>query len=62
VCATFTHRTQIRVLPTVVTFIEGVATDRIVGFEGLTEGLAAGKEDEWPTVAVGTLHAVAERK
>lgn len=46
----FVDKLQIRVLPTVVCFKDGIAYEqRQVGFEGLTEGLAQGKEDEWKT-------------
>ena len=40
-----------------VLFIDGVAVDKIMGFEGLTDGQAPGKEDEWPTVRLARLLA-----
>lgn len=40
---------QIRVLPSVVLFVDGVAVERIVGFEGLSDKMPTGKEDEWTT-------------
>ncbi len=33
-----------------VIFNDGVAQDKIIGFEGLSDGLPEGKEDEWPTI------------
>lgn len=38
-----------------VIFHDGVAVDKILGFEGLTDGLPAGKEDEWPTIRLARL-------
>lgn len=43
---------QVKVLPTVVYFEDGIAKDRLQGFEGLIAGLAKGKEDEFPTSKV----------
>ena len=40
---------KIRVLPTVVIFNDGISKERITGFEGLSEGMMPGREDEWPT-------------
>ena len=40
------------VLPTVVVFTDGVATARLVGFDGLTDGLAPGHEHEFRTEAL----------
>lgn len=38
-----------------IIFHDGVAVDKILGFEGLTDGLPAGKEDEWPTIRLARL-------
>ncbi|EQC37340.1 hypothetical protein SDRG_05557 [Saprolegnia diclina VS20] len=47
----FVTKLVVRVLPTVIYFKDGIASDdRVVGFEGLADGLRAGKEDEFPTV------------
>lgn len=46
---------RIKTIPTVVCFIDGVATDKILGFEGLADDLAEGKEDEWPTIKLTML-------
>jgi hypothetical protein len=33
-------------MPTVVIFRDGVAIDKIIGFDGLADGMPEGKEDE----------------
>ena len=33
-------------MPTVVIFHDGVAVDKIIGFDGLADGMPEGKEDE----------------
>ena len=49
----FVAKLVIRVLPTIISFNDGVAADeRVVGFEDLTDDLSEGKEDEFPTVNV----------
>ena len=45
----FVDKLHIRVIPTVVVFKDGVATARLVGFDGITHGLPTGKEDEFKT-------------
>ncbi|CAK4090262.1 unnamed protein product [Aphanomyces euteiches] len=46
----FVSKLVVRVLPTIILFEEGVAnSNRIIGFEGLTDGVRAGAEDEFPT-------------
>ncbi|CAM9733731.1 unnamed protein product, partial [Ectocarpus sp. 13 AM-2016] len=39
---------QVKILPTVICFIDGVAVHNIIGFDGLTAGLPPDKLDEWP--------------
>lgn len=39
---------QVKILPTVICFNDGVAVHNIIGFDGLTTGLPADKLDEWP--------------
>ncbi|RYG62548.1 hypothetical protein EON64_17670 [archaeon] len=51
----YTFQLIIRTMPTVVCFVDGIAQDKVVGFEGLTEGLEEGHEDEWPTVRLARL-------
>lgn len=43
-CPFFVAKLQIQVLPTIVCFMDGIAIDRIVGFEEL------GGKDEFPTL------------
>lgn len=47
----FVDKLKIQVLPTIICFEDGIAKneDRIIGFEGLTDGLEAGKESEFKT-------------
>ena len=57
----FVAKLQIQVLPTIVCFADGIAVDRLVGFEDL------GNKDDFPTMALirrlirgGTLKAVSK--
>ena len=45
-CPFFVAKLQVQVLPTIVCFIDGIAVDRVVGFEEL------GGKDEFPTVVL----------
>ena len=45
----FVQKLQVRVMPTVVVFKDGVASARLVGFDGLTDDLKAGHENEFKT-------------
>ena len=51
----FVSKLLIRTMPTVVIFFDGVAAEKIIGFEGLADGLPEGKEDEWPTIKLARL-------
>ena len=42
----FIKKLQIQVIPTMICFIEGIAVDRVVGFEEL------GNKDDFPTLAL----------
>ncbi|CAM9366368.1 unnamed protein product [Hapterophycus canaliculatus] len=44
----FVQKLQVKILPTVICFNDGVAVHNIIGFEGLTAGLAPDRLDEWP--------------
>ncbi|CAM9910203.1 unnamed protein product, partial [Ectocarpus sp. 12 AP-2014] len=44
----FVQKLQVKILPTVICFIDGVAVHNIIGFDGLTAGLPPDKLDEWP--------------
>jgi hypothetical protein len=46
----FTAKLIIETLPTVCCFMDGVCRGKIIGYDGLTEGLAEDKLDEWPTI------------
>ena len=46
---------MIRTMPTLVIFYDGVAVDKIIGFEGLADKMPEGKEDEWPTIILARL-------
>ena len=48
----FVQKLQVRVMPTVVVFRDGVASARLVGFDGLTDDLKAGHENEFKTEAL----------
>ncbi|CAM9387099.1 unnamed protein product [Laminaria digitata] len=44
----FVQKLQVKILPTVICFNDGVAVHNIIGFDGLTNGLPEDKLDEWP--------------
>jgi len=46
----FVTKLHIRTMPTLVIFFDGVAVDKVVGFEGLADDQPEGKEDQWPTI------------
>lgn len=46
---------KIRTIPSLIIFLDGVAQEKILGFEGLSDGLPEGKEDEWPTIKLARL-------
>ncbi len=48
----FVGKLQVKILPTLIYFKDGIAEERLQGFEGLTAGLAKGQEDEFPTTAL----------
>lgn len=51
----FVEKLTIRSIPTVVCFNNGVAEQKIVGFNELSDKMPPGKEDEWPTVMLAKL-------
>eukprot|EP01036_Dinobryon_divergens_P031300 gene31301-40672_t len=53
----FVEKLKVRSMPTVVIFHDGVAIDKIIGFDGLADGMPEGKEDEWRTVTLAKLLA-----
>ena len=44
-------------MPTLVCFVDGLAVEKIMGFEGLSDTMPEGREDEWPTVYLAKLLA-----
>lgn len=46
----FVEKLKIRTMPTLVFFEDGVAIGKQIGFEGLSDGLPEGQEDEWRTI------------
>lgn len=53
----FIEKLIIRSIPTVVLFIDGIAADKIIGFQGLCDNMPEGHEDEWRTVTLANLLA-----
>eukprot|EP01039_Chlorochromonas_danica_P006981 gene6980-7723_t len=53
----FVDKLKIRTIPSLILFHDGVAKDKILGFEGLADTQEEGKEDEWPTVRLARLLA-----
>lgn len=53
----FVEKLKVRTMPTLVCFEDGVAKEKVMGFEGLSDTMPAGKEDEWPTVYLAKLLA-----
>jgi thiol-disulfide isomerase/thioredoxin len=53
----FVEKLKIRTMPTLIYFSDGVATGKLLGFEGLADTMPAGREDEWPTVTLARLLA-----
>lgn len=51
----FVQKLSIRTMPTLVFFIDGVAKDKLIGFEGLTDDLPIYQEDEWKTIKLARL-------
>ena len=53
----FIDKLRILTMPTVALFVDGICVDKILGFEGLSNSMPPGKEDEWPTVVLARLLA-----
>jgi hypothetical protein len=51
----FTAKLLIQTIPTVVFFFDGVGRQKIIGFDGLSDGLPDDKVDEWPTIKLARL-------
>jgi thioredoxin-like negative regulator of GroEL len=53
----FVEKLHIRMMPTLVQFIDGVARGKQVGFEGLADQMPDDKADEWPTIYLARILA-----
>lgn len=53
----FVDKLKVRIMPALVLFADGIAKDRILGFDGLADAQPEGREDEWPTVRLARLLA-----
>jgi hypothetical protein len=42
-------------MPTLVFFSEGVTCGKLIGFDGLSDRMPPGKEDEWPTILLARM-------
>eukprot|EP01035_Chromulina_nebulosa_P018474 gene18474-24186_t len=51
----FVEKLKIRTMPTLILFVDGLAIDKVIGFEGLADTMPVGKEDEWPTIRLARL-------
>jgi thiol-disulfide isomerase/thioredoxin len=51
----FVEKLKIRTMPTLVFFEDGVATGKQIGFEGLSDAMPEGREDEWRTVQLARI-------
>lgn len=51
----FVEKLKIRTIPSVIIFFDGVAKEKIIGFEGLADLMPEGREDEWSTIALARL-------
>ncbi|KAJ1410519.1 thioredoxin-like protein [Ochromonadaceae sp. CCMP2298] len=54
----FVEKLKIRTMPTVLIFKDGVAAEKIRGFEELADTMPEGQEDAWPTVVLARLLAL----
>lgn len=45
----FVNKLTIRTMPTLAQFIDGVCRGKLIGFEGLSDNMPEGREDEWKT-------------
>lgn len=46
----FVQKLSVRMMPTLIFFVDGVAKDKLIGFEGLSDDLPIYQEDEWKTI------------
>lgn len=51
----FVQKLSVRMMPTLIFFVDGVAKGKLIGFEGLSDGLPIYQEDEWKTIKLARL-------
>lgn len=51
----FVQKLSVRMMPTLIFFVDGVAKDKLIGFEGLSDDLPIYQEDEWKTIKLAKL-------
>jgi len=51
----FVQKLSVRTMPTLIFFVDGVAKDKLIGFEGLSDDLPIYQEDEWKTIKLARL-------
>jgi thiol-disulfide isomerase/thioredoxin len=51
----FVEKLKIRTMPTLIFFEDGVALSKQIGFEGLSDKMPEGREDEWKTVQLALI-------
>jgi thiol-disulfide isomerase/thioredoxin len=51
----FVQKLSVRMMPTLIFFVDGVAKDKLIGFEGLSDDLPIYQEDEWKTIKLARL-------
>mgnify|MGYP001946334092 CR=1 FL=1 len=53
----FVQKLSIRTMPTLVQFVDGVCRGKQVGFEGMSDDMPEGQEDEFPTIKLARILA-----
>lgn len=51
----FVQKLAVRMMPTLIFFVDGVAKEKLIGFEGLSDDLPIYQEDEWKTIKLARL-------
>eukprot|EP00603_Paraphysomonas_imperforata_P002395 CAMPEP_0114422736 /NCGR_PEP_ID=MMETSP0103-20121206/5769_1 /TAXON_ID=37642 ORGANISM="Paraphysomonas imperforata, Strain PA2" /NCGR_SAMPLE_ID=MMETSP0103 /ASSEMBLY_ACC=CAM_ASM_000201 /LENGTH=274 /DNA_ID=CAMNT_0001591341 /DNA_START=155 /DNA_END=979 /DNA_ORIENTATION=- len=51
----FVQKLSVRMMPTLIFFVDGVAKEKLIGFEGLSDDLPIYQEDEWKTIKLARL-------
>lgn len=53
----FVNKLSIRMMPTLVQFVDGHCRGKQVGFEGMADDMPEGQEDEFPTIKLARILA-----